>query len=278
MRNKIVYGTIIIAILCLSWAEATHYVNFASGKPTDTARTTCGFLMVNGQLITGGGGSEGLNDVLTNNPTSNQIMYFGLQNPFSHGYAGGSHLGTAIFGVNPVDSSGLMALQDSNGNNQLLIYKDPNILNSNYIIKDTGTRGVTIISDTSILVKYLTVSHIIGNSGTPAISVGPGAGTGASATISGTDLSGYLTINTGTTLASSDVIVTVTFNIPYASAPKYVVLSPGSLTSAGLGDQIYYVPIPGAANGITTLHFNMVSTYEVLNESTTFIYYYQVIQ
>lgn len=62
--------------------------------------------------------------------------------------------------------------------------------------------------------------------GTPTAVAGPSAGTGASASVSGNDVCGEVTIDAGTSTVNNNTFFSVTFNNPYASAPKTVILSP----------------------------------------------------
>lgn len=71
----------------------------------------------------------------------------------------------------------------------------------------------------------------IGTSGTPGLSIptGPGAmGTGPTGTIVGTDSAGFIQTVVGTSPAATGDICTVTFDVPYTTAPFVVVVGASS--------------------------------------------------
>ncbi len=109
--------------------------------------------------------------------------------------------------------------------------------------------------------------HIItGNSiGSTTIAAGANAGTGATATISGNDTSGTITVTTGTGPAAG-TLATITFAGTYGSAPR-VVLTPTGANGATLQ---YYV-------GSTTTTFTL-SSGTAPTASTAYTYNYQVMQ
>jgi hypothetical protein len=61
--------------------------------------------------------------------------------------------------------------------------------------------------------------HLLSLGGEPAVAAGAGAGTGATVEISGTDTSGTIVVTTGTSPAAG-ILATVTFAVPFASAPR----------------------------------------------------------
>ena len=75
----------------------------------------------------------------------------------------------------------------------------------------------------------------VSTTGAPAVAVGAGAGTGSPAvSVVGTDEHGVLTITAGTSPAAG-VLVTVTFNEPFAKAPIVTGLVAGDNNSSGAG-------------------------------------------
>lgn len=76
----------------------------------------------------------------------------------------------------------------------------------------------------------ITTNQITSSGSTPSASVGAGAGTGATTSITGNDLAGEITLNAGTSPATSaDAdLVTVTFSSALPSAPRAVILGRGS--------------------------------------------------
>ena len=116
----------------------------------------------------------------------------------------------------------------------------------------------------------LTVNgHVItGNtSGTTSIAVAAGAGTGATASISGNDTSGVITVNTGTGTAAGN-LATITFASSYGSAPK-VLLTPKDVPAASTYPQFQYT------SGTST--FTLMS-YNALTVSKTYTFSYFIAQ
>lgn len=98
--------------------------------------------------------------------------------------------------------------------------------------------------------EYL--QHIIGAPGagsSPAIVAGAGAGTTPTVAVSGTDISGTITVTAGALPTAGAVVVTVTFGLAWPSAPR-VVLTPANSATALLGFQIY----PTSATGSFALN------------------------
>lgn len=141
----------------------------------------------------------------------------------------------------------------------------------------TATPGVGVVLQTD-----MTMNHIIGGTLTPAISVGPGAGTGARATIVGDDMGGYIDLTTGTGLATSSIIFTVAFAVPYQSAPKLVMLNPANEAAMGLyaaAGKMPLVPCVPDANAPTETQFSTISNnVGVLAASTEYSFWYFVKQ
>jgi hypothetical protein len=77
------------------------------------------------------------------------------------------------------------------------------------------------------------------SSGTPTIAVGAAAGTGASATISGNNVNGVITLITGTSTVPLATLVTITFNGSVATAPQGCLLMPRNANAAGQVAMIY---------------------------------------
>lgn len=89
--------------------------------------------------------------------------------------------------------------------------------------------------------------HIDAGGGTPGRSNGTALGSGGTATISGTDTAGTVTINTGGS-APSGCFITVNFKQSFNSTP-HVVISPVGSTAAGLS---YYVNRSSSSFSICT--------------------------
>lgn len=68
------------------------------------------------------------------------------------------------------------------------------------------------------------ITHLSGRGSAPGIAAGTGAGTGPTVSIVGSDLSGEITVLTGTSPSTSAIVVTMTFATTYEAAP-YVTLT-----------------------------------------------------
>jgi len=119
------------------------------------------------------------------------------------------------------------------------------------------------------------VNHLIGGGATPTIAAGAGAGTGPTISVTGTDLAGYITITTGTLPTLSAAIATITFALPYSSAPRTVQITPAGPNSAALsGVSMVYVD----QSNITPSSFPLTSGTTALTAATTYKWYYSTIQ
>ncbi len=117
----------------------------------------------------------------------------------------------------------------------------------------------------------ISLKHLIGNSSAPTIAAGAGAGTSPTISITGTDLAGAVTVTSGSTPSASSVIVTITFNGSYGTAP-YVQLTPANAATALL-------------NGTTMVYVTATTTTFVINAgtvgitpATTYLWNYASIQ
>ena len=85
----------------------------------------------------------------------------------------------------------------------------------------------------------VTVRQIVGSGAASAISVGGGAGTGASATISGSVLSGVISLTTGTSTGSSAIVANVAWTLSSATAPQGCSLMPRNAAAAAATGTIF---------------------------------------
>jgi hypothetical protein len=85
----------------------------------------------------------------------------------------------------------------------------------------------------------VTVRQIVGSGAAPTISVGGGAGTGASATITGTAISGVISVTTGTSTASSAAVASVAWSLSAATPPQGCSLMPRNATAAAVTGTIF---------------------------------------
>lgn len=138
----------------------------------------------------------------------------------------------------------------------------------NLEVIDATVNGNLVVDGTATFNGTLTVNgHIIsGNtSGSTTIAAGVAAGVGASASISGNDTAGTVTLTTGTG-ATSGTLATITFASSYGSAPR-VMLSASDADTAAL--QVY------RTSTTTTFVINVAST---PTDSTTYEIDYFVVQ
>ena len=111
-------------------------------------------------------------------------------------------------------------------------------------------------------------NHIIGGGngvGTTTIAAGTGAGTSSTvALVRATDLSGYITVTTGTLPTGSATVATVTFGTVYTVAPKCFAWPSSATTQALVG--IAQAQILRA--GITTNSFTLTAGSTALTATT----------
>jgi len=120
-----------------------------------------------------------------------------------------------------------------------------------------------------------TINHLIGGGNAPTIAAGAGAGTGPTITITkATDLSGVITVTTGTLPTLGATIATVTFAIPFTAAPKVILYNSGVNSAALSGASMVYV---GDAN-TTALKFDLTSGGTPLNAATPYTFTYFITQ
>lgn len=145
------------------------------------------------------------------------------------------------------------------------IYSLPTVNNATLVTNSSGVPSWSTTASGS-------VTHIVGTSGTPTYTAGTGAGTSPTITITGTDLSGKITVKVGSgTPAANAAIVTVNFNTAYSSAPN-VVFSPGNANAAQLTANKPFI------NSTSTTNFVLESNTTALVAGTTYIWYYMVAQ
>jgi hypothetical protein len=119
------------------------------------------------------------------------------------------------------------------------------------------------------------VTHLIGGSLSPTVVVGSAAGGGSAAPVSGaTDLSGYITVTTGSSPLASATLATVTFHTTYGAPPK-VLLTPAN--AAAQGQSGLAAPSVYQAN-ITTTGFPLTQGAAALQPNTTYVWSYFISQ
>ncbi len=215
-----------------------------------------------------------LNTTLLAGDTTNHNMYFGKANTFSS-----AKFGSATFGCFSTDSSWSLNLADTTNASSIAIHT--NTAGNKADITVQSNSGVDIIDIKPSDGLY--INHLIGNTGTPTIAAGTGAGTVGTPTAtmgSGSDdLSGYVIIGTTVSPAINAIVATITFSKAYTSAPLYVDITAGDANSVILsGATMVYSPVPTDTNGATTTTFKIISGTAALTGSLTYKFRYHVIQ
>lgn len=114
-----------------------------------------------------------------------------------------------------------------------------------------------------------TFAHHLGNSSTPGIAAGTGAGTSPTISISGTDMAGDVTVTTGTLPTASGIVGTITYSFAYPTH-TYPVLYPGNSATALLsGVSMVYT------TGNTTT-FVITAGTTALTAVTTYVWHYKI--
>jgi hypothetical protein len=126
--------------------------------------------------------------------------------------------------------------------------------NSTNYIQNTSTlqSGATFYVSSGTVSGQLSARHFSGATQAPTIAVGAGAGTTATASVTGSDAAGEITLtSTGLLGTLSATVVTVTFNSAYASAP-YVVITPSNGISSILSGVTSVFVTPSTGNFLLT--------------------------
>jgi hypothetical protein len=111
-----------------------------------------------------------------------------------------------------------------------------------------------------------------GNGVVPLVEAKTGAGTGATASIVGDDMSGVITLNTGTACSVSSDLVKVTFNTAFTRKAIVIVTPENDVTAALSGNATPY-----AVNPVTTF-FKIVSNTTAVTDGTTYKWSYVIVQ
>lgn len=99
----------------------------------------------------------------------------------------------------------------------------------------SGRLRSAIEGDFVVTAGTVTLPHLASNTGTPSPVIQAGAGGGAASTsIAGTDVSGVLTVTTGTTPTTAALLVVVNFATAYDTAAKAVLISEANQATASL--------------------------------------------
>jgi len=170
------------------------------------------------------------------------------------------------------------------GTNAALTNTHALLIRAGAVSTATNSFGATVNAQTGATNNYaaqfigglgVQLSHLIGNTSTPGIAAGTGAGTGPTVSVTGTDLGGFISVTTGTAPTLSATVVTITFNVAYGTAPRCVSLTPANaLTAALSGLGMVFVD----QAGITTTTFAITAGATALTGSVAYKWYYSCIQ
>ena len=147
----------------------------------------------------------------------------------------------------------------------------------------TGSSALTVLwmdasnrleTSTSALAFGGTViksQHIGGLGSTPTIAAGSGAGTGATATIAGTDVAGTITLVVANVGVSGPPLVQVNFANAFATAP-YIFITPANINTALGGSSIFQPYVGLSTTALFTIRNNAAIT------PNTYIFNYLCVQ
>lgn len=143
-------------------------------------------------------------------------------------------------------------------------------------ITKTTSGAFTSVASSNTFNNLVTLSgHLAGSGTAPTIAAGTGAGTSPTVSITGTDLNGVVSVTTGTLPTLSGTVVTVTFNVAYASAPRDVIWIEAN-SNAALLSGVTKTFVNSA--GITTTTFAVTAGTTALTAATAYKWYYVVVQ
>jgi hypothetical protein len=118
-----------------------------------------------------------------------------------------------------------------------------------------GNTSITKVSTSGALVTTndINAKHIKGNSGVLTIAAAPGAGSSpAGLTVTGTDMSGIVSLTTGTSPSANAVLATITYNTAYATVPVVVITPANAATASLAASQAVWIDITAAGFTINT--------------------------
>lgn len=138
-------------------------------------------------------------------------------------------------------------------------------------LSETGTGSAATAPTWATLSASDLPQHIIGTGTAPTIAAGAGAGTSPTVAVTGHDSAGQISVASGTLPTGTNaVVVTVTFNSAYGTAP-YVILYPANAATALLsGATMVYVV---GSTGTFTINSGTTG----ITAATTYLWNYVVI-
>lgn len=159
-------------------------------------------------------------------------------------------------------------------------FRNTNNSTTAFVIQDAALNTLFLADTTSakIIISQLTITgdvtldrHLTTSSlSPPTIVVGAAACTGGTASVSGTDVAGLITVTSGTGCSGLGKLATVTFLAPYTTTPR-IVLTPANANAAGLSVYI-------DKTTITISAFDLQASAGTISNTTEYDWYYQVIQ
>jgi hypothetical protein len=143
---------------------------------------------------------------------------------------------------------------------------------SNSIVLGNGSITRVSTSGAIVTTNDITAKHIKGNSGALSIAASTGAGTSPSAvSVTGTDMSGVVSLTTGTSPTVNAVLATITYNTAFSTAPVVVITPANAATASLAAAQAVWV-------NITTTGFTINTNATAVVSSTAYKWNYVVIQ
>lgn len=120
--------------------------------------------------------------------------------------------------------------------------------------------------------RDLTVTrHVVTGGGTPSVTPGIGAGSGASAFVTGNDICGLIQLTCGPSPAINSTLLTVTFAVPYSSTPKCVTVTAANANAGNHAGRWFT-----NAGNTTTTQFALRSGTTALASAGIYQFYYEV--
>jgi hypothetical protein len=143
---------------------------------------------------------------------------------------------------------------------------------SNSIVLGNGSITKVSTSGAIVTTSDINAKHLKGNSGALSIAASIGAGTSPSGlTVIGTDMSGIVSLTTGSTPSVNSVLATITYNTAYATAPIVVITPANAATASLTAGQAVWIDI-------STTGFTINTNTTAVVSSTGYKWNYVVIQ
>lgn len=138
----------------------------------------------------------------------------------------------------------------------------------------TNKYALRTLGNVAVTSGFLETNSIRSNGSVPGIAAGAGAGTSPTISISGSDMSGTISLTTGTLPSLSATVATITYNVDYGSKPR-VVLTPAN-SNASLLSGVNAAFVDDGASSSSAFVITAGTT--ALGAATSFVWYYHVIR